>query len=105
MTPELLEACAKRAYEIFAATSGETAPWAAVREKHKWHDAVTAHHQQPAAVARSIAPTLQERCVAQAYSELYKPAAEQPLVVPPIVAEASTPIVDPAPDGKKAKGK
>jgi hypothetical protein len=95
MNPEQLETCAKRAYEIFAANVKDAAPWSAVVNKASWRDAVTAHHLNPAAIGRSPDPNLQERCVQQAYSELYTPAAEQPLVIPAVDA----PEVEAPPEG------
>lgn len=93
MTPEQQEACAKRAYEIFAASSGEQASWSAVAQKHRWYDAVRDHHQQPGAIARKDQPTLQDRAINHAYREIYQPVAQPPLVVPPPEG------------GKQAKGK
>lgn len=83
MNPEQLSQIAQRAYEIFAASSGEQAPWSAVAAKSKWHDAVRDHHQNPSAIARSEQPSLQERAINQAYRELYQPIAQPALVVPP----------------------
>lgn len=95
MNPEQIEAIAQRAYEIFAASSGEQAPWEKV-QKHRWHDAVRDHHQSPSAILRKDQPTLQERAINQAYRELYKPVAEPPLVVPPLSEDKTT-------KGSKAK--
>jgi hypothetical protein len=90
MTPEQREACAARAYEIFAASSGEQSPWAAVKNKTLWQDAVRDHHLQPAAISRKTEPNLQERSVAQAYRELYQPYAQPALVVPPLADDKAT---------------
>ena len=87
MTPELLEACAQRAYEIFAANTGETASWGAVKQKTAWIDAVNSHHNHPDAIRRKSDANMQERCIAQAYRELYQPAVAQPLVVPALPEE------------------
>lgn len=91
MTPDQMEACAKRGYEIFAANSNEVAPWEATKNKTGWIDGVRDHHNHPDAIARKLEPNLQERCILQAYWEMYAPPAKRPLVIPA--------------DEKKGKGK
>lgn len=118
MTPDQVEACAKRAYEIFVANTNEAAPWDAVKRKHEWVDIVRSHEQNPDAIGRNQNANLQERCIAQAYSEIYQPAAEQPLVVPPVAAEPAAEaetapaeaqdaasVQTPTPDENDKKGK
>lgn len=81
MTPDQIQECAQRAYEIMAANTGETAAWGSIANKESWYALVRAHEQHPEAIQR-IEPNMQERCVAQAYREMYAPAAKQPLVIP-----------------------
>ena len=83
MTPAQQEECAQRAYEIFSASSTQVDPWSAVKNRSVWMDAVRDHHLNPGAIARKSEVNLQERCVAQAYTETYLPPQATPLVVPP----------------------
>lgn len=103
MTPEQVEACAQRAYEIMAANSGETAPWAQVKNKTAWFDEVRSHAQHPDAIQRKADPTLQERCVAQAYREMSAPTHRQPLVLPPATNEATAKRTKPTQPTQPAK--
>lgn len=105
MNPEQLSAVAQRAYEIFAASSGEQAPWEKVQGKSKWIDAVNDHHTNPSGAARSSQPNLQERAVAQAYREIYQPVAQPALVVPPRTPSAEPPAKRARQDDEAKGGK
>lgn len=85
MTPDQMEACAERAYEILAANSGERTPWAASRNKGMWLGAVRDHHLHPDAIVRKGGGNQVEWCVQQAYEEMQSETTAEaaPLVVPP----------------------
>jgi hypothetical protein len=100
MTPNELEACAARAYQIFAANAGETAPWSEVKNKEGWLDAVRSHELYPDAIQRKQSPNLQEQSVAAAYDEARQPVSERELVIPP-VASAAPVEVEKKPKGDK----
>jgi hypothetical protein len=82
MTPDQIEACAERAYEIFAANTGETTPWIASKNKSIWFQGVRDHHLHPDAIIRKGGGNQQEWCIAQACAEI-EMAETAPLVVPP----------------------
>ncbi len=85
MTPDQMEACAERAYEILAANSGERTTWAASRNKGMWLDAVRDHHLHPDAIVRKGGGNQMEWCIQQAYEEMQSETTAEaaPLVVPP----------------------
>lgn len=101
MTPEQVEACAKRAYEIMQANVNEPTGWDASKNKRFWIDLVGAwerHGGKPS--------NLQEHCVDQAVKEFREAnpetapeVADRPLIVPPIAAAAAS--AETAPKGDK----